>query len=151
MGIKPPAPLGAGGRGGARPGAGRPKGSKNRRFRRRSQVEVQEMGAGYTGEAVATMIRAMRAPDSSWGEKLKASDMLLNHTYGRPAQQVQVAMRGVVEHKIYRSDEELRAALIAKGVHPLLLPPPFVDDAMSQVCEQAPQEDVSDGRPDSTD
>jgi hypothetical protein len=137
--------------GGARLGAGRPKGSRNPRQRRhapRTQVEFQRQGAGYTFEVLGTIIRCLRAPDSSWADKLKASDLLLTHVHGRPAQQVQMTVRGVVEHKPIASDADLRAAMLELGCHPSLLPPPFLDLALEAVSDDDKAAEPADGRTD---
>jgi hypothetical protein len=147
----PPAPKGE--NGGARRGAGRPKGSKNRRFRRRTQAEVQEIGAGYTAQCLATLIRAQRADDCPWAQKIAASRIVLEFVYGRPAQQVQVAMRGLVEHKAINSEEEYRQLLLGMGVHPSLLPalsPPRLIGGPPGPPPPLPvdADETADGRPD---
>jgi hypothetical protein len=138
------------GRGGARRGAGRPVGSRNSRGRRhaqRTQAEFQEQAGGYSGEALGSIIRCMRAPDASWADKLRAAFGLIDRVYGRPAQQVQVATRAPVEHAPIRSDAELHAALLAKGCHPSLLPPPFLDKAMIELADEPPPLPSDDAEP----
>jgi hypothetical protein len=142
--------------GGARPGAGRPKGSRNKRHRRhaqRTQVEFQAQGSGYTGEALALIIRGLRADDCPWPVKINAAFRLIENVYGRPPQRVQVAMRGLVEHKVYGSEAEYREALLAMGVHPTLLPALMPPKALSGPPGPPPplpdDDDVrEDGRPD---
>ena len=68
--------------GGARPGAGRPRGVVNKEKRR-----LMEIAKDYTEEALDTMVEICVKGESE-SARLTAANMLLDRGYGRPVQGV---------------------------------------------------------------
>jgi hypothetical protein len=67
-------------RGGKRPGSGRKSGIKNKATR-----ALKEVAAQYSEEAIETLVRVMRDPETSAAVKVQAADKLLDRSHGRPA------------------------------------------------------------------
>jgi hypothetical protein len=133
---------------GPKRGRGRPKGSRNSRNRRQIMegAAVARVASSYSGEMLGTLIRAARGDRSITMIQVRAANDVLNRAYGRPPLQVQLNVRGVVEHKVYESDAEYRAALLEMGLHPLLLAGPVISDPPGDPPPLPP--DPPDGRSD---
>lgn len=82
-----------GGMGGRRPGAGRPKGSKNRATKAEA-VALSERAKAYADEALATLAEVMRNKEAPPAARVSASESILNRGYGKPTQSVEVGALG---------------------------------------------------------
>lgn len=80
-------------RGGARPGAGRRKGTPNK-----ATADVKEAASVYSADAVATLAEIMRDPEHPAAARVSAANALLDRAHGKPKQALDVdaAMNGVV-------------------------------------------------------
>lgn len=67
-------------RGGARPGAGRPKGRKNRRT-----LEIEAAAKKYANDALKALVEVAKT-GSTEGARVSAAVALLDRGYGRPRQ-----------------------------------------------------------------
>lgn len=71
-------------KGGARPGAGRPKGSINR-----VPKPLKELAKTYTVEAVDALVRVIRDMDSPAVAVVAAANAILDRGHGKPTQAVE--------------------------------------------------------------
>lgn len=69
--------------GGARPGAGRPKGAPNKAGR-----ELRELAQQYTETALAALVKIAKTGESE-SARVSAATALLDRGYGRPAQAIE--------------------------------------------------------------
>ena len=94
-------------------------------FHRRSPMSAEEFTAlirNRTGEALRTLISAVRSKDAPPAVRASAALRLLDHGHGRPrVQQAQSPARPPIENKVYQTGEEYRRALLDLGLHPLLV------------------------------
>jgi hypothetical protein len=70
-------------KGGARPGAGRPKGSQNK-----VTLELKEAAQVYTADALETLAKICKSSKASDAARVAAACALLDRGHGRPRQQV---------------------------------------------------------------
>ena len=80
-------------RGGARPGAGRRKGTPNK-----ATADVKEAASAYSADAVATLAEIMRTKSLPAAARVAAANALLDRAHGKPKQAVDVeaAVNGVL-------------------------------------------------------
>lgn len=72
-------------RGGARPGAGRRKGSLNK-----ATSDVKEAASVYSADAVRTLAEIMRDAEHPAAARVSAANALLDRAHGKPKQSVDV-------------------------------------------------------------
>lgn len=77
----------ANGRGGARSGAGRPKGTPNKLTKAKKQT-LTEMAGQYTESALATLAGIMQDTDAPAAARVTAANSLLDRGHGKPVQSV---------------------------------------------------------------
>lgn len=73
------------GHGGVRPGAGRPKGRKNKLTQER-KATVSELAQGYTSEAIDVLAEIMRDDEAPHAARVRAAESLLDRGHGKPVQ-----------------------------------------------------------------
>lgn len=73
----------SGGRGGRRPGAGRPKGRKNA-----ATLEIEAAAKEFAGDALAAL-KKVATKGRSEGARVAAATALLDRGYGRPRQSIE--------------------------------------------------------------
>ena len=119
-------------RGGRRPNSGRKKGSKNKRLRRLFAIDAvqSELARQYTGDAIKALVKTARTSKSE-AARVSTANPLLDRGYGRPPVQVDIPARGGVD-VVYRSEAELRQALIDRGLPERLLPPTLAPDEVTE-------------------
>lgn len=74
----------ANGRGGTRPGAGRPKGSLSRATKQ-AKTTLAELAKVYAPEALETLAHVMRSGETD-AARVTAANSLLDRGYGKPVQ-----------------------------------------------------------------
>ena len=74
----------ANGRGGSRPGAGRPKGAKSRATKQ-AKAQLSELAKAYAPEALDMLAQVMRSGESE-AARVSAANSILDRGYGKPAQ-----------------------------------------------------------------
>jgi hypothetical protein len=102
-------------RGGRREGAGRPKGSKDKKARSAPVIiasveEKRELRAAareYTDDALNTLAEICKTSDSDTA-RVSAANALLDRGYGKPLQQIEAGAPGNFSHM---TDEELDAVI----------------------------------------
>ncbi len=72
-------------RGGARPGAGRRKGTPNK-----ATADVKEAASVYTSDAVAILAQIMQDPEHPAAARVSAANALLDRAHGKPKQSMEV-------------------------------------------------------------
>lgn len=72
-------------RGGARPGAGRRKGTPNK-----ATADVKEAASVYSASAVETLAEIMQDPEHPAAARVSAANALLDRAHGKPKQSVDV-------------------------------------------------------------
>jgi len=72
-------------RGGARPGAGRRKGTPNK-----ATADVKEAASIYSEDAVKTLAEIMRSSEHPAAARVSAANALLDRAHGKPKQSVDV-------------------------------------------------------------
>ena len=77
--------------GGRRPGAGRPKGSKNR-----ANKELRDLARTYTNDALETLAHIAQNGESE-AARVQASVALLDRAWGKPRQSVETDMNSEIE------------------------------------------------------
>jgi hypothetical protein len=128
--------------GGAREGAGRPSGGEGGRTEGAVDVlprdrysiinrkwSLAERALEYAEEALLGMVKLMRSAESE-AVRLAAQDQILDRVFGKAPQHIDVPALRHTEI-VYRSAEEIRQELLARGVPKVLLdytPPPPEDD-----------------------
>ena len=75
----------ADGRGGARSGAGRPAGVRNKLTKAKKQT-LTEMAGRYTEQALATLAEIMTDEESPAAARVTAANSLLDRGHGKPVQ-----------------------------------------------------------------
>ncbi len=70
--------------GGARPGAGRPKGSLNK-----ATADIKAAAQAYTEDALATLAQIMKAGESE-AARVAAANSILDRGFGKPRQSMDV-------------------------------------------------------------
>lgn len=80
-------------RGGARPGAGRRKGTPNK-----ATADVKEAASVYSADAVETLAKIMKTASLPAAARVAAANALLDRAHGKPKQSVDVdaAMNGAL-------------------------------------------------------
>lgn len=71
--------------GGARPGAGRPKGSVIEKAPKEAKDKLAELARAHTEAAIATLVETMKN-GSTDAARVSAATALLDRGYGKPAQ-----------------------------------------------------------------
>ena len=114
------------GSGGAREGAGRPPGvgdttlSAARVLTPGQKWSFAEKALQHAEDALNTMVAIMHDPEAPASARVMAADKILNRALGKaPAQIDMTALRHT--EIVYRSAEEIRAALLGRGLPPALL------------------------------
>lgn len=69
--------------GGARRGAGRPKGAKNK-----VTAKVKAAAQEYTSEAIETLATIMKDPNEPAAARVSAANSILDRAYGKPTQAI---------------------------------------------------------------
>lgn len=64
--------------GGARPGAGRPKGSPNK-----ATASIREAAREYTQEALEALVRVLRSDEEPAAARVSAANSILDRGYGK--------------------------------------------------------------------
>lgn len=72
-------------RGGARPGAGRPKGASNK-----ATADVKSAAQSFTTDAISTLAEIMRSPEHPAAARVSAANALLDRGYGKPRQELDI-------------------------------------------------------------
>lgn len=72
-------------RGGARPGAGRPKGVPNK-----ATASIRDAAREYTERALLTLAEVMADEEQPAAARVSAANALLDRGYGKPSQSVDV-------------------------------------------------------------
>lgn len=72
-------------RGGARPGAGRPKGVPNK-----ATASIRDAAREYTEQALLTLAEVMADEEQPAAARVSAANALLDRGYGKPSQSVDV-------------------------------------------------------------
>lgn len=72
------------GRGGARSGAGRPKGVRNRATKQ-AKATLADLAKAYAPEALETLAQVMRTGESE-SARVTAANSILDRGYGKPVQ-----------------------------------------------------------------
>jgi hypothetical protein len=106
------------GRGGAREGAGRPKGIPNR-----STLAFRNFVREYTDYAVDLHAEVMQNKKLDYRLRMEAARWLVDRGYGKAPQQITDPDDGPVQAE-YHNFDEVRAALLAKGIDYDRLPLP---------------------------
>jgi len=79
--------------GGRRPGAGRPKGSKNR-----ANKELRDLARTYTNDALDTLAHIAQKGESE-GARVQASVALLDRAWGKPKATVEAELNNEIQIK----------------------------------------------------
>ena len=79
--------------GGRRPGAGRPKGSKNR-----ANKELRDLARSYTGQALKTLANIASQGESE-AARVQASVALLDRGWGKPRATVEAELNNEIQIK----------------------------------------------------
>jgi hypothetical protein len=79
--------------GGRRPGAGRPKGSKNR-----ANKELRDLARTYTNDALDTLAHIAQCGESE-SARVQASVALLDRAWGKPKAQIESDMNNQIRIK----------------------------------------------------
>ena len=114
------------GSGGAREGAGRPPGvgdttsSAARVLRPEQKRAFAENALQYAEDALNTMVAIMRDPEAPASALIMAADKILNRALGKAPAHIDITALRHTEI-VYRSAEEIRAALLGRGLPPALL------------------------------
>jgi len=77
--------------GGRRPGAGRPKGSKNKANR-----ELRDLARSYTAQALETLAHIAQKGESE-AARVQASVALLDRAWGKPKAQIEAEMNNELQ------------------------------------------------------
>jgi len=95
-------------RGGARPGAGRPKGSKNK-VTEQKRKRLADLAQEYTEEALQALVSVVRDETAQYSAKVNAATALLDRAHGKPVQSTEVTGKdgGAIE-----SDGTLRIEFV---------------------------------------
>ncbi len=80
-------------KGGKRPGAGRQKGSRNKRTIQKSET-LTALAQAHTEDAVATLASIMMNVEAEDAPRIAAARILLDRGHGRPAQQITAPVAG---------------------------------------------------------
>ena len=107
-----------GGRGGKRPGAGRPEGSKSK-----VTIELREAAQAYTEDALKTL-HEVCVKGQSEAARVAAACALLDRGHGKPKQQVDMATDRVnyvvgIDRSMFEDDAEFERKYLnsADGAH----------------------------------
>ena len=79
-------------RGGARPGAGRPKGGANPTTRE-NRATIGELARKYANDAIKALVKVATEGDSE-SARVAAANALLDRGFGRPAQSMELTGKG---------------------------------------------------------
>jgi hypothetical protein len=115
-------------RGGAREGAGRPKGALSR-----TTIAFRNHVREYTDEAVELHVEAMRDNELDMSLRLEAAQWLVDRGYGKASQQTTGPNDGPLQVE-YHSFDEVRAVLLSKGIDYDRLPLPRM---IKQIADNA--------------
>lgn len=75
----------ANGHGGARPGAGRKKGTKDK-LTRELKKTLSEIASEYTSDALATLAEIMKDKEQTGSARVAAANSILDRAHGKPVQ-----------------------------------------------------------------
>ena len=102
-------------RGGARPGAGRPKGSRNRATDQH-KATLEELARSYTEVAIQALVNIAQAGESE-SARVSAASAILDRGYGKPHQATSVSgPGGGPVLNINMTPEEAREELQRRGL-----------------------------------
>jgi hypothetical protein len=79
----------AGTQGGARPGAGRPKGSRDAATKAANQT-IADLAKTYAPDALMALVQIMRGGDSE-AARVSAANAIMDRAYGKPMQAVEMS------------------------------------------------------------
>jgi hypothetical protein len=75
------------GHGGARSGAGRPTGKRNK-LTEKAKATLTELATAYTGDALATLASIMKDETAPPSARVAAANSLLDRGHGKPVQAI---------------------------------------------------------------
>jgi hypothetical protein len=97
------------GRGGARPGAGRPRGSKSRTYRPHLEKQLQAAGVGILPKDVLLAIMHLHFEAGRWAEAERTAALVAPFIHPKlTASSVAVKPPSIAQQIVEMSDEELR-------------------------------------------
>lgn len=101
-------------RGGKRPGAGRPKGSKDRATREQGAT-IAEMARAHTSTALMTLVKIARDGESE-AARVSAANAILDRGFGKPPQALEHTGKdgGPIEFDRVKSDADAFESTIAR-------------------------------------
>lgn len=107
------------GRGGRRPGAGRPKGAKDKSTRE-AGATIAELARSHAETAIAVLVQVARASESD-AARVSAANAVLDRGYGKPPQAVEHAGKDgePIKLDVAVSDRDLAksmALILARGL-----------------------------------
>ena len=93
-------------RGGTRPGAGRPKGSKNKTTEK-NRARLADLAQEYTKDALQTLVTVMRDDDAPHSAKVNAATAVLDRAHGKPVQTAEVTGKdgGPIQYQDMSEDQ----------------------------------------------
>ena len=77
------------GKGGVRPGSGRPKGSPNK-----ATASIRDAAQAYTEDALRTLVEVMNDKEQPGPARVGAANAILDRGYGKPKQEVDGNLTG---------------------------------------------------------
>lgn len=77
-------------RGGARTGAGRPKGAANK-----ATADIKEAASAYSDAALKVLVRVMNDGGAPAAAQVAAANAVLDRAYGKPKQSMDVDAKGL--------------------------------------------------------
>jgi len=77
-------------RGGKRPGAGRPKGSRNK-VTEEKRKRLADLAQEYTEEALEALVSVVRDGEAPHSAKVNAATALLDRAHGKPTQSTELS------------------------------------------------------------
>ena len=77
------------GKGGVRPGSGRPKGSPNK-----ATASIRDAAQAYTEDALRTLVEVMNDKEQPGPARVGAANAILDRGYGKPKQEVDGSLTG---------------------------------------------------------
>ena len=77
------------GKGGVRPGSGRPKGSPNK-----ATASIRDAAQAYTEDALRTLVEVMNDREQPGPARVGAANAILDRGYGKPKQEVDGSLTG---------------------------------------------------------
>jgi hypothetical protein len=99
-------------------------------------LNIAELAREYTAEALETLAWLMRFGKTDQ-VRLGAATALLDRGHGKPLAQVDVSTHDRVD-VVFRDEEELRQALLERGMPMALLPPPLAPPIVDEGDDKVP-------------